>query len=513
MPIRSICLAGKYMNRAATLTSDRTCATCVTGHFKPASGNGACSPWAKCDYSAQYQSVAPTSTNDRECSALTMCTLNVEPHGAGQWTSVRKSRTRNNVCSPLDMCDYQNEFESVAPTLTSDRACTPLTVCAVDHYETRAKTLVADRACTRHTACTETQFETQRATGHRDRACAAHATCAHPEWERRYEGTHHDRVCEIRAPCRHVTCKLVGGKVLVSHTKKEITQAGNSHHACKFDRASSTCNCMCHNEAIDHEFAYLPTQRFFWKKTTAQVPVAVGGCAAAQYSPAGAAVPGALSLCRERSLGQQVRIADGGVFAPLASNANAQGSAVVVIANDRISWVGEGTVCPGFSASAPRDVGEVVVYECVKETCPHPLCCDCGNEICTKGRAEGACRVHAAPKSLFVAPTTTTTTAAPVATAAPTSPMLRVDINAANPMELAHIYGIGPALAVRIADYRGEHGPFASVADLNVVAGVGPITVQRMVAHAGGKHAMPMVGAAVTATAAAVTATAAAASP
>jgi competence ComEA-like helix-hairpin-helix protein len=249
---------------------------------------------------------------------------------------------------------------------------------------------------------------------------------------------------------------------------------------------------MCHNKLIDHEFAYVPTPRFFWKKTKRRVPVDVGSCAEAQYSPAGAATPGTLSLCRKRTLGRKIRIAGGATFSPLAANTHAQGSAVVVIANDRISWVGAGTECAGHTTQTPEEV-EAVVYECVQEICPHPLCCDCGSDVCTKGHAEATCRKHTAPRSLWTPPTTTTTTMAPASTTAPTAPVMKIDINAANPMELAHIYGIGPVLAVRIAAYRLENGPFADVAALNQVKGIGSIMVQEMATHAGGKHALPIV--------------------
>ncbi|HEX2208842.1 MAG TPA: helix-hairpin-helix domain-containing protein, partial [Longimicrobium sp.] len=55
-----------------------------------------------------------------------------------------------------------------------------------------------------------------------------------------------------------------------------------------------------------------------------------------------------------------------------------------------------------------------------------------------------------------------------------------LDVNRATADELAALPGIGPALARRIVQWRGEHGPFASVDALEAVPGIGPATVARL---------------------------------
>lgn len=52
--------------------------------------------------------------------------------------------------------------------------------------------------------------------------------------------------------------------------------------------------------------------------------------------------------------------------------------------------------------------------------------------------------------------------------------LLRIDLNHAEPRELALLPGVGPVLASRIAEHRRRSGPFRAVEDLVRVAGIGP---------------------------------------
>jgi competence protein ComEA len=49
----------------------------------------------------------------------------------------------------------------------------------------------------------------------------------------------------------------------------------------------------------------------------------------------------------------------------------------------------------------------------------------------------------------------------------------RININTATAAELDALPHIGPALAQRIVDYRNAHGPFAAIADITLVRGIG----------------------------------------
>lgn len=56
----------------------------------------------------------------------------------------------------------------------------------------------------------------------------------------------------------------------------------------------------------------------------------------------------------------------------------------------------------------------------------------------------------------------------------------RIAVNRDPPRDLALLPGIGEVLAGRIAASRDADGPFASAADLDRVAGIGPKTVARV---------------------------------
>ena len=55
-----------------------------------------------------------------------------------------------------------------------------------------------------------------------------------------------------------------------------------------------------------------------------------------------------------------------------------------------------------------------------------------------------------------------------------------VDPNSADAGQLEELPGVGPAIAVRIIEYRDRHGPFRSADDLQGVSGIGPKTLEKM---------------------------------
>ncbi|PID53755.1 MAG: hypothetical protein CSB46_06260 [Micrococcales bacterium] len=71
-------------------------------------------------------------------------------------------------------------------------------------------------------------------------------------------------------------------------------------------------------------------------------------------------------------------------------------------------------------------------------------------------------------------------TAQPTATGSGGGQPSPVNLNTATAEQLTGLPGIGPVLAQRITDYRDQHGPFASVAQLEDVSGIGPAMMTRL---------------------------------
>jgi len=66
----------------------------------------------------------------------------------------------------------------------------------------------------------------------------------------------------------------------------------------------------------------------------------------------------------------------------------------------------------------------------------------------------------------------------PVAVGVPGGPTALVNVNSADEATLETLNGVGPVLAAAIIQYRTEHGPFASIDQLDEVSGIGPATLE-----------------------------------
>ena len=69
---------------------------------------------------------------------------------------------------------------------------------------------------------------------------------------------------------------------------------------------------------------------------------------------------------------------------------------------------------------------------------------------------------------------------APGASAGAGTPGAKINVNTADAVELQGLPGIGPTLAENIIGFRTANGPFASLADLDAVSGIGPVMLQRL---------------------------------
>ena len=133
---------------------------CEAGYFS--SLDGMCEALTECTGN-QYETAAPTETSDRRCAPLTVC--------AAEEFEVRPpTATRDRDCAPVTVC-MEGEYEVTAPTASSDRVCMALSTCLEGEYESIAPTATSDRACASISTCELGWAETQPPTDTSDRAC------------------------------------------------------------------------------------------------------------------------------------------------------------------------------------------------------------------------------------------------------------------------------------------------------------------------------------------------------
>ena len=117
--------------------NDVDASLCTSEQYE--SAPGVCTALTECA-SDEYETTAPTATSDRVCTALTVC-------ASDEYESTAPTATSDRVCTALTAC-ASDEYESTAPAATSDRVCTALTVCPAGSYVSTAPTATSDRGCT-----------------------------------------------------------------------------------------------------------------------------------------------------------------------------------------------------------------------------------------------------------------------------------------------------------------------------------------------------------------------------
>ncbi len=138
---------------AATLIAQRTCPACSAGStFQDSTVHreAACKDAAPCK-GHEFESSAPTTTTDR-------------------------------ICSTTAQCDYEGvggsiQYESKAPTATTNRECSAVGVCFAGEYMSTRWTKTVDLKCT---ACGSNTYLS--AVAHREAKCTAQPTCSMGEF-------------------------------------------------------------------------------------------------------------------------------------------------------------------------------------------------------------------------------------------------------------------------------------------------------------------------------------------
>ncbi|MBL90878.1 MAG: hypothetical protein CMH56_03590 [Myxococcales bacterium] len=215
----------------AATSGDAPSCTCESGYF----GDGLkCNAWTACEVD-EYESTAPTTTTDRTCAALTVCV-------AAEYESTAATPTSDRVCMPLTVCTSA-EFETTEPTATSDRGCTPLTECTNAEYETSEPTATSDRRCAPLTICTATEYESTAATAISDRVCVPVSVCATTEYETTEPTPISDRGCTPLTVCTNAEYETTEPTATSDRGCTPLTVCTNAEYESTGPTAASDRGC------------------------------------------------------------------------------------------------------------------------------------------------------------------------------------------------------------------------------------------------------------------------------
>jgi hypothetical protein len=140
---------------------------CPAGKFK--SANSAHCITSTICHDSEFESSAPNSTVDRQCSQYTVC------RAGTQFESTLPSATSDRVCKNATACNTTSQYESKAPTATADRLCADLTQCDnTTQFDAAPPSAFADRSCARLTDCAAGECETAPPSATTDRICEPH---------------------------------------------------------------------------------------------------------------------------------------------------------------------------------------------------------------------------------------------------------------------------------------------------------------------------------------------------
>ena len=192
-PVRQCVVGEEYEVLAPTPSTNRMCAnatTCnTTIQFEKTpltfSADRECSLLRVCKIPAlEFQSLPPTPTTDRKCTFTRECRT-------CEWESLAPTSTSNRICLPAAFCNTSSSFMLVERTPTTDRVCAPLRVCdsgfqfennvpesaSVRTCELETTQLVTNRECANLTNCTDLQFQSRAPSATSDRLCQVLRTC------------------------------------------------------------------------------------------------------------------------------------------------------------------------------------------------------------------------------------------------------------------------------------------------------------------------------------------------
>eukprot|EP00049_Salpingoeca_infusionum_P008285 m.134987 g.134987 ORF g.134987 m.134987 type:complete len:3074 (+) comp13971_c1_seq1:42-9263(+) len=125
---------------APSSSTDRVCTACSENTFKATEGNFMCSNQTVC-MAGTFVTKDPTTTSDRKCQLCATETFSTQENA--------------DSCTQASTCTVGETFESSAPTTSTDRLCQPVTMCSATEFQATPPGVKFDRVCQNQTQCTE----------------------------------------------------------------------------------------------------------------------------------------------------------------------------------------------------------------------------------------------------------------------------------------------------------------------------------------------------------------------
>lgn len=176
--MRSVRTALLILYLSLVRVSAQTNCSCGSAAFErrscDANYEAQCSLLTQCIPQFEYESAAPTVTTDRKCSTCRVC------DGVTTYTSQMCTTTDNTVCSPIVPC-ASDRFEIYPGGVTHNRACAECRQCALFEYQTTACSQTSDTVCNRTHVCVPGFYESLAPTTTSDRGCTACNACNGPD--------------------------------------------------------------------------------------------------------------------------------------------------------------------------------------------------------------------------------------------------------------------------------------------------------------------------------------------
>eukprot|EP00041_Stephanoeca_diplocostata_P005082 m.56088 g.56088 ORF g.56088 m.56088 type:complete len:1036 (+) comp15560_c1_seq5:246-3353(+) len=183
----------------AAFVSGQTNCSCGSGTFERRGCDtdyvAQCSLLTQCVPKYEYETAAPTSTTDRHCSPCRVC------DGVTVYRSQLCTLRDDTACSPIASCGT-NEFELYPGGETHDRACAECKRCAAFEYQTAACTQSSDTVCERTAVCLPGFYESSAPTSTSNRECRTCNACDGPdEYILTSCTAHQNSVCGSKSAC------------------------------------------------------------------------------------------------------------------------------------------------------------------------------------------------------------------------------------------------------------------------------------------------------------------------